>query len=406
MGRERFEVADIFRRHGPAYREAHGSSMSSEQRRAMHSIEVCRTAALGGHVDQCDRCGYRTITYNSCRDRHCPKCQSLARAKWLEDHRAQLLAVAYFHVVFTVPNMIAPIALQNRRIVYNILFRAVSETLRRIAADPKHLGARIGFLAVLHTWGQNLHAHPHIHCVVPGGGLSPDDRRWIHSRNGFFLPVRVLSRLFRGLFLSHLQQAFDAAKLEFHGTLAGLSNPEAFKRFLKRCRKNEWVVYSKPPFGGPAQVLDYLGRYTHRVAISNDRLLSLDNGEVTFRYKDYKDGNRQKTMALDADEFIRRFLLHVLPSGFVRIRHYGFLANRGRAANLALCRTLLGVADCSPQPPQPELPQDWKTRYEMLTGKSLDLCPACRQGCMIQVEIIPSPWHRGGWRSQCAIDSS
>jgi hypothetical protein len=380
--------------------------MSSEQRRAMRAIEVCRTAALGGHVDQCDRCGYRTITYNSCRDRHCPKCQSLARAKWLEDHRAQLLAIAYFHVVFTVPNMVAPIALQNRRVVYNILFRAVSETLRRIAADPKHLGAKIGFLAVLHTWGQNLHAHPHIHCVVPGGGLSPDDRRWIHSRNGFFLPVRVLSRLFRGLFLSHLQQAFDAGRLEFRGTLADLSSPEAFKRFLKRCRKTEWVVYSKPPFGGPAQVLEYLGRYTHRVAISNDRLLNLENGKVTFRYKDYKDGNVQKTMTLEADEFIRRFLLHILPSGFVRIRHYGFLANRGRAANLALCRTLLGVADSSPQPPQPELPHDWKARYEMLTGKSIDLCPTCRQGSMIQVEIIPSLLRRGWRRPQSAIDSS
>jgi hypothetical protein len=406
MGRSGLEVADIFRQHGPAYREAHASSMSSEQRRAMRAIEVCRTAALGGHVDQCDRCGYRTITYNSCRDRHCPKCQSLARAKWLENHRAQLLAVAYFHVVFTVPNMVASIALQNRRVVYNILFRAVSETLRRIAADPKHLGAKIGFLAVLHTWGQNLHAHPHIHCVIPGGGLSPDDRRWIHSRNGFFLPVRVLSRLFRGLFLSHLQQAFDAGRIEFRGTLAHLSSPEAFKRFLKRCRKTEWVVYSKPPFGGPAQVLEYLGRYTHRVAISNDRLLSLENGNVTFRYKDYKDGNLQKTMTLEAEEFIRRFLLHVLPSGFVRIRHYGFLANRGRAVNLALCRTLLGVADSSPQPPQPELPHDWKTRYEMLTGKSIDLCPACRQGSMIQVEIIPSLWHRGRWRSHSAIDSS
>jgi hypothetical protein len=406
MGRSGFEVADIFRQHGPAFREAHGGSMSSEQRRAMRAIEVCRTAALGGHVDQCDRCGYRTVTYNSCRDRHCPKCQSLARAKWLEDHRAQLLAIAYFHVVFTVPNMVAPIALQNRRVVYNILFRAVSETIRRIAADPKHLGAKIGFLAVLHTWGQNLHAHPHIHCVVPGGGLSPDDRRWIHSRNGFFLPVRVLSRLFRGLFLSHLQQAFDAGRLEFRGTLADLSSPEAFKRFLKRCRKTEWVVYSKPPFGGPAQVLEYLGRYTHRVAISNDRLLNLENGKVTFRYKDYKDGNVQKTMTLEADEFIRRFLLHILPSGFVRIRHYGFLANRGRAANLALCRTLLGVADSSPQPPQPELPHDWKARYEMLTGKSIDLCPACRQGSMIQVEIIPSLLRRGWRRSQSAIDSS
>jgi len=369
----------------------------------MRAIEVCRTAALGGRVEQCDRCGHRTITYRSCRDRHCPKCQSLARAKWLEDHRAQLLPVQYFHVVFTVAAQVASIALQNKKVVYNILFRAVSETLRRIAVDPKHLGAEIGFLAVLHTWGQNLQHHPHIHCVVPGGGLSPDGRRWVHSRNGFFLPVRVLSRLFRGLFLSYLQQAFDAGKLGFHGRLADLSNPEAFKGLLKSCRKTKWVVYSKPPFGGPAQVLDYLGRYTHRVAISNDRLLGLENGEVTFRYKDYKDGNAQKTMILEADEFIRRFLLHVLPSGFVRIRHYGFLANRVRATKLALCRRLLCVGVSSPEPSNPELPQNWKTRYETLTGNSLDLCPACRQGRMVQVEIIEPPWPQ---RRSRRIDSS
>jgi len=400
MSRSGLEVADIFRQHGFAYRKAHGASMSSAQRRTMRAIEVCRTATLGGRVEQCDRCGHRTIAYRSCRDRHCPKCRSLARANWLEAHRAQLLPVEYFHVVFTVPDQIASIALQNKKVVYNILFRAASESLRRIAADPKHLGAQIGFLAVLHTWGQNLHDHPHIHCVVPGGGLSPDSRRWVRSRNGFFLPVRVLRRLFRGLFLSYLHQAFESGQLQFHGKLADLPSSDAFKRLLKSCWKIEWVVYSKPPFGGPAQVLEYLGRYTHRVAISNDRLLSLEDGQVTFRFKDYKDGNAQKTMTLAADEFIRRFLLHVLPSGFVRIRHYGFLANRGRAAKLPLCRALLGVAASSPEPPQPEPPRDWKTRYEILTGQSLDLCPACRQGRMVQVEII-EPLRRG-WR----IDSS
>jgi len=354
----------------------------------MRSIEVCRTAALGGHVDGCDRCGYRKITYNSCRDRHCPKCQALARAKWLEEHRAQLLEVEYFHVVFTVPEQIASIGLQNKKVVYTILFRAASETLRRIAADPKHLGAEIGFLAVLHTWGQNLHHHPHIHCVVPGGGLSPDGHRWVASRKGFFLSVRVLSRLFRGLFLSYLQEAFDAGKLEFHGTLAALSDSDTFKDLMKSCRKTEWVVYSKPPFGGPAQVLEYLGRYTHRVAISNDRLLKLEDGTVTFRFKDYKAGNAQKTMTLTAEEFIRRFLLHALPSGFVRIRHYGFLANRGRAAKLGLCRTLLAGPGGNATPLPAEPVHDWKTRYEMLTGRSLDVCPACGEGRMVEIHII------------------
>ncbi|PYU98070.1 MAG: IS91 family transposase [Acidobacteria bacterium] len=388
MARSGLEVADVFRQHGPAYREANGSSMSSGQRRTMRSIEVCRTAALGGHVDGCDRCGYRKITYNSCRDRHCPKCQALARAKWLEEHRAQLLEVEYFHVVFTVPEQIASIGLQNKKVVYTILFRAASETLRRIAADPKHLGAEIGFLAVLHTWGQNLHHHPHIHCVVPGGGLSPDGHRWVASRKGFFLSVRVLSRLFRGLFLSYLQEAFDAGKLEFHGTLAALSDSDTFKDLMKSCRKTKWVVYSKPPFGGPAQVLEYLGRYTHRVAISNDRLLKFEDGTVTFRFKDYKAGNAQKTMTLTAEEFIRRFLVHVLPSGFVRIRHYGFLANRGRAAKLGLCSTLLAGAGRNATPLRAEPVHDWKTRYEMLTGRSLDVCPACGEGHMVEIHII------------------
>lgn len=337
MGRLALEVADIFRLYGPAYREAHADSMTSGQRRVMHAIEVCRTAELGGDLERCDQCGHVIVTYNSCANRHCPKCQSLARAKWLDKQRAQVLPIQYFHVVFTVPDRIASIALQNKQVVYGILFRSVSETLRRIAADPKHLGAQIGFLAVLHTWGQNLMHHPHVHCVVPGGGISPDGSRWISCRDGFFVSVRVLSRLFRGLFLHYLQEAYEAGKLKFPGTLQELNDPQTFRATLRDCRTVEWVVYSKPPFGGPDQVLDYLGRYTHRVAISNHRLVSLKDGKVTFRWRDYKDGNKQKNMTLDANEFIRRFLLHVLPGGFVRIRHYGILANPHREQKLALC---------------------------------------------------------------------
>jgi hypothetical protein len=330
MDRPALELADIFRLHGPAYRERYAGRINSEQKQAMHAIEVCRTAILGGHVDQCDHCGHCRISYNSCGNRHCPKCQSLAKAQWLEKHQAQLLPVPYFHVVFTLPDGIASIARQNKKIVYNTLFRAASETLRRIAADPKHLGAKIGFLAVLHTWGQNLLFHPHLHCVVPGGGLSPDRQRWIAYRKRFFLPVRVLSPLFRGLFLHYLREAFSTGKLQFNRSLLELNNAEKFDALLKRCRKLEWVVYSKPLFGGPDQVLDYLGRYTHRVAISNHRLVSLVDGKVTFRWRDYKEDNKQKRMTLDALEFIRRFLLHVLPHGFVRIRHYGLLANPRR----------------------------------------------------------------------------
>jgi hypothetical protein len=351
----------------------------------MHAIEVCRTAVLGGHVDQCTHCGHRRISYNSCGNRHCPKCQSLAKAEWLEKHQAQLLPVPYFHVVFTLPDAIASLAWQNKKVVYNILFRAASETLRRITADPKHMGANIGFLAVLHSWGQNLLFHPHLHCVVPGGGLSPDRQRWIPSRKRFFLPVRVLSRLFRGMFLHYLLKAYSTGKLQFHGFLQELHHPEKFDALLKRCRKPEWVVYSKPPFGGPEQVLDYLGRYTHRVAISNHRLISLVDGKVTFRWRDYKDANKQKIMILDAQEFIRRFLMHVLPHGFVRIRHYGFLANPHREQSLSLCRQLLDQPSIHTEKP---LVENWKQRYERLTGQSIDRCPVCRKGSMVIVEII------------------
>ena len=303
-----------------------------------------------GHLEQCDSCGHQRPAYNSCRNRHCPKCQSLARAQWLEDRQAELLPVEYFHVVFTVPEEIAALAYQNKEVVYGILFRATAETLRTIAADPKHLGAEIGFLAILHSWGQNLLFHPHLHCVVPGGGLSADRQRWIACRPRFFLPVRVLSARFRRLFLEYLQAAFDAGQLRFFSSLEHLRDPQAFLQYLAPLRKKKWVVYAKPPFGGPEQVLNYLGRYTHRVAISNNRLLSIDQGKVTFRWKDYRHHDQQKTMTLDAHEFIRRFLLHVLPDGFQRIRHYGFLGHRYRQAKLALCRQLLGGLQLQPAP--------------------------------------------------------
>jgi hypothetical protein len=311
------------------------------------------------------------IAYNSCRNRHCPKCQGLARAQWLAERQAELLPVPYFHVVFTVPAEIASIAFQNKATVYAILFRTAAETLRTIAADPKHLGAEIGLVAVLHTWGQNLHHHPHVHCLVPGGGLSPDGMRWISCRRGFFLPVPVLSRLFRRLFLEHLQAAF--ANLSFFGELVALGDYTAFKRCLAKLRRINWVVYAKRPFAGPAQVLAYLGSYTHRVAIANSRLVALTGGTVSFRWRDYRHHNKLKLMTLAADEFIRRFLLHTLPDGFHRIRHYGFLANGHRASKLAHCRRVLAA----PAPPRPPPTTDYRERYRQLTGHSLAICPAC-----------------------------
>jgi hypothetical protein len=389
MARGGLEVADVFRHFGSAFRDRHGASLSTERRRAMIAIERCRTAALGGHVERCEGCGYQRITYNSCRDRNCPKCQGLARAQWLKDRQAELLDVPYFHVVFTVPDMIATIAFQNQTVVYDILFRAAAETLRTIAADPAHLGAEIGFLAVLHTWGQNLLHHPHLHFLVPGGGIAPDGSRWIACRPGFFLPVRVLSRMFRGLFLHHLEKAFSAGELNFFAAHHHLREPAAFRRYLAPVHKAEWVVYAKRPFAGPAQVLDYVGRYTHRVAISNNRLESIDDGKVRFRWKDYRDGNRQKTMTLEAGEFIRRFLIHVLPDGFQRIRYYGFLSNCHRVRKLALCRQLLGLAQAGPAVADP--PADYRDRYEALTGRSLRECPHCHTGIMVVIDCITRP---------------
>jgi hypothetical protein len=384
MARSGPEVADVFRRYGDAYRERHDAALPTAQRRVMTAIERCRTAALGGHVDQCDQCGHQRISYNSCRNRHCPKCQSLARAEWLEDRRAEILDTQYFHVVFTVPEEIAAIAYQNKEIVYGILFRTAAETLRTIAADPRHLGAEIGFFSVLHTWGQNLLHHPHLHCVVTGGGLSPDGSRWIAGRAGFFLPVKVLSRLFRRLFLEALEKAFEAGELGFFGALEPLRERDAFRRHLAPVWKADWVVYAKPPFAGPDQVLDYVGRYTHRVALSNDRLLDIEDGKVRFRWKDYRHGSRQKTMTLDADEFIRRFLLHVLPDRFQRIRYYGLLGNRHRGEKLARCRALLGM----PEPEPDDTVKDYRDRCEELTGMSLWECPVCRHGRMIQVAVL------------------
>ena len=386
MDRPRLEVADVFRHYGHAFRQRFGASLSSAQRRVMTAVEVCRTARLGGHLDECDQCGHQRISYNSCSNRHCPKCQSLARIDWISDRQAEVLDCQYFHAVFTVPEEIAAIALQNKKTVYGILFRATAETLTTIAADPKHLGAQIGFFAVLHTWGQNLLHHPHLHCVIPGGGISPDGTRWISCRSGFFLPVRVLSRLFRRLFLQYLQDAFDSGQLQFTASLEALANPNEFARHLRHPKQVECCVYAKPPFAGPEQVLDYVGRYTHRVAISNNRLLDIADNQVRFQWKDYRDGDRHKTMTLSADEFIRRFLIHVLPDRFQKIRYYGFLGNRFRQKKLALCRQLLAMS-ATTKPVASET-SDYLDRLEERTGVSLRQCPFCHQGCMVRVQTL------------------
>jgi hypothetical protein len=344
--RASIEVADIFRAAGPAYRAARAGHLSLDQLKVMSAIEHCRTAVMGGHVEACTDCGHWRVAYNSCRNRHCPRCQGAAARTWLAEREADLLPVGYFHVVFTLPAEVADVAWQNKAAVYGLLFQAASETMTTIAADPKHLGARIGITAVLHTWGSAMTHHPHIHMIVPGGGLSSDGSRWISSRLAFLLPVRVLGKLFRRLFLTRLMALHDAGRLGFHGSLAQLGDRRAFLRHLAPVRKKRWVVYAKPPFAGPETVLAYLSRYTHRVAISNSRLLRVDQTGVTFRYKDYRRGcaDRQQVMTLSPDEFIRRFLLHVLPKGFHRIRHYGLLAGATRNAHLERARELLGVA--------------------------------------------------------------
>ena len=401
MPRAALTVAEVFRRYGDTFRAEVGAALSTAHSRVMTAIEQCRTAALGGHVEQCDHCGHRRVWYNSCRNRHCPTCQSLARATWLERRRADLLPTEYFHVVFTVPPAIAEIATQNKAVVYGLLFRAVAETLRTIAADPRHLGAEIGFFAVLHTWGQTLVHHPHLHCVIPGGGLASDGSGWVACRPGFFLPVRVLSRYFRRVLLAALEDAFESGQLHFAGRLQSLSDPRHFAEHLRPARETEWVVYAKRPFAGPEQVLDYLGRYTHRIAISNQRLCSLHDDSVRFRYTDYRraGASRKKIMTLTATEFIRRMLLHVLPPGFHRIRHYGFLANRNRQQKLTECRRLL----CTPPPAAEAGPvaTDYRDRYEALTGRSLRRCPRCHDGNMQAVDHLA-----GAWGCPVILDSS
>jgi hypothetical protein len=386
MPRPALELAGILRQYGAAYQEAH--ALPRDQLRILRAIEVCRTAVLGGHVEACSHCDFTRISYNSCRNRHCPKCQRAERDQWLERRKSELLPVEYFHVVFTLPEELAPIAFHNKRTVYGILFRAVSETLLTIARDPRHLGAEIGFFAILHTWGQNLRHHPHLHCVVPGGGLSPDQTRWIACRPGFFLPVRVLSRLFRRLLLEALDKAFVDGKLSFFGEIEPLRDAARFAAHLAPLRQKDWVVYAKPPFGGPAQVVEYLGRYTHRVAISNQRLLAADDGEVTFQWKDYRspDQHKSRTMTLAADEFIRRFLIHTLPARFQRIRHFGILANCHRKEKLALCRRLLGdpLTELLPEPAQCLL------LAAALTSPPTALCPECGLGTMVRMQTLPA----------------
>jgi hypothetical protein len=394
VSRPALEVADIFRDHGAAWRKANAGHVSLDQLKVMSAIERCRTAALGGHVARCEnaKCGHTEIAYNSCRNRHCPKCQGTAAREWLAEREAELLPVPYFHVVFSLPAQIADLAYQNKAAIYDILFKASAETLITIAADPKHLGARIGVLSVLHTWGSALTHHPHVHMIVPGGGISPDGKRWIACRAGFFLPVRVLSRLFRRLVLEKLAAAHRAGALQFFGKHAALTKAQAFAADLAPLRNSEWVVYSKRPFGGPEEVLRYLARYTHRVAISNRRLIALDHNGVAFKWKDYRlDGpERYAAMTLGTYEFIRRFLMHVLPQGFHRIRYYGFLTSPRRAKNIALIRELLAVPlipidaikAANPAPEQPTAPEP--------------SCPCCGGRMRIIETFLPGhqPKHR------------
>ena len=399
--RPKWEVADVIRRHGEAFLDKHGGYHNGTQKQALRDLARCRTAVLGGHVEECLDCGVSRIAYNSCRNRHCPKCQTLTRARWLERQAEHLLPVEYYHVVFTLPREVADLALANPAVLYDLLLRAASATLRDAAANPKHLGAQVGTLLVLHTWGQNLHHHPHVHAIVSGGGLSCDRRgvvgpspRWVACRPGFFLPVKVLGRLFRGKYLAGLQHAFDRGTLVFPQALDGLADPQAFRRRLSPLYRKEWVVYAKRPFGGAGQVLKYLARYTHRVAIANSRLLDVADGTVTFGYKDYADGNTRKSMTLTADEFLRRFVQHVLPKGFVKIRHCGLLANRQRGERLQLCRELLrdvGKADAVTTISPTVMPE----------GEAC--CPNCGGQRFTRRELLPD--RTAGATMRPAIDS-
>ena len=400
--RPRHEVAEIFQRYQGnlgSERQGSGPPWSWEQRAVVERITACRTARLGGHIDACDSCGHQRISYNSCRNRHCPKCQGSAHKAWLEARQAQVLPVPYAHVVFTIPQLLAPLALQNPRVVYDLLLRTSAQTLQEIARNPKHLGARLGFFAILHTWGQTLIHHPHVHCVVPADGLSEDGRTWQACRPGFFLPVRVLSRLFRGKFLAGLHEAFRDGRLELHGRLRCYRSPSAFGQYLHEARRTEWVVYAKPPFERPERVIAYLARYTHRIAISNHRLLHVDDEAVSLRYKDYRS-RRGRSLTLPLAEFTRRFLLHVLPRGFVRIRHYGFLANGCRARLLSCCRGALGQLEDTQLEQVSGRSEDSEPFLELLP-QSLRLCPHCRRGPMRCIEVLerPPPSHHRSRRA-------
>lgn len=383
--RPRWEVADIFRRYGPLYRNNFALPVSHHK--VMRAIEVCRTSELGGHLERCDSCGYERNAYNSCRNRHCPKCQALAKGDWLEKRKAELLPVEYFHNVFTIPHELNKITLCNKKVVFDILFKTVAETLQEFASDPKHgLGGKIGFTSILHTWDQKLLAHFHLHCVIPAGVLTFDGNHWINSRKNFLFPVKALSKVFRGKFIDYLKRAFAKGKMIFPGQIADLANEDNFLQLIKQLWKKNWVVYSKAPFNGPAKVFDYLGRYTHRVAISNHRIVKVEDGSVTFRYRDRSDNNKCKQMTINAQEFIRRFLLHVLPESFMRIRHYGFLANRCKKQNLARCRELLNLSAELPEVPE----QTIQEKMLQLTGVDVTQCPCCKQGQMKRVMELPN----------------
>jgi hypothetical protein len=376
------EVAEIFRQHGPAYRESH--RLPRNHLRAMHAIEVCRTAVLGGHRDKCDNCGHLEISYNSCRNRHCPKCQTLRKEKWIAARNEDLLPIEYFHVVFTIPSELNLLVSMNQKVLYDLLFRSVSETLTELAIDPKHLGAKIGVIGILHTWGQNLMDHPHVHCVVTGGGI--DGKRWVSCRKGFFIPVRVMSALFRGKFLSHLNNHFKRGELAFLGNISHLKEQGTFASFRNQLYQKKWVVYCKPPFDGAKGVLQYLGRYTHRIAISNNRIIAIRDGKVSFLWRDYANGNCKKIMTLQADEFIRRFLTHVLPTRFVRIRHFGLLANRNRKDNIAVCRNIIGVD--KPIIKKEVKPETWQEQLLRICGIDVTTCPVCQKGKMFRMEPL------------------
>jgi hypothetical protein len=391
MSRPSLEVADVVREHGAAFLARYGPTLSGAQHRALRAIALCRTAALGGHITQCDHCGHEVQAYNSCRNRSCPKCHGVAQAAWLAAREQEILDTAYCHVIFTLPHDLGPLALQNPRLLYGLLFRTVAQTLQDIAGDPKHLGAEIGGLAVLHTWGQQLHHHPHLHCVLPAGGVAPDGTHWVPCRPHFFLPVRVLSRRFRRLYLAGLEHFYGQGQLTLAGRCRDLAAPAPWQQFLAALGKKEWVVYAKEPLQEPQHVLQYLARYTHRVAISNHRLVALKDGQVIFRYKDYQHGHRLRTMTLDAVEFLRRLMLHVPPPGFHRLRHFGFLANRVRQAKLAQCRTLLGYAT---HPHAQEAAADLKMP-EGPSGEPGSVCPVCQHGRMQLVQTLyrqPAAW--------------